>query len=129
MSMLNYLFVGLGAAVGGIGRYWLSGVVQNLLPLGFPYGTLTVNLLGSFILGLIMFTVEAEVIIRPEYRLFWTVGMCGALTTFSTFSFETLQLIRDAEFVAAGLNVLLNVILTLAALIVALGLVRKFMGG
>jgi CrcB protein len=127
--MLNYLFVGLGAAIGGIVRYWLSGVVQNLLPVGFPYGTLTVNVLGSFILGSIMFSMEAEVMLQPEYRLFWTVGLCGALTTFSTFSFETLQLIRDAEFIAAGLNVLLNMILTLVALIVALVIVRKYIGG
>lgn len=127
--MVNYMFVGLGAALGGIGRYWLSGLVQNMLPSGFPFGTLSVNVIGSFILGMIMFTVEAEVFIRPEYRLFWAVGMCGALTTFSTFSFETLQLVRDAEFAAAGLNVLLNVVLTLVALILALGLVRKFIGG
>jgi CrcB protein len=85
--------------------------------------------LGSFILGSIMFSMEAEVMLQPEYRLFWTVGLCGALTTFSTFSFETLQLIRDAEFIAAGLNVLLNMILTLVALIVALVIVRKYIGG
>lgn len=127
--MQNYLLIAAGAALGGVGRYWLSGVVQNLLPAGFPFGTLAVNVLGSFILGLIMFGMEAEIMILPEYRLFWAVGMCGALTTFSTFSFETLQLIRDAEFLAAGMNILLNVILTLAALGVALGLVRKFMGG
>lgn len=126
--MQNYLFVAIGAALGGTGRYWLANLVQSALPPNFPYGTLTVNILGSFILGVIMFTFENQLIVHLETRLFVAVGFCGSLTTFSTFSYETIKLLQDAEYLMAGLNILLNVVLTLMGIFMAFILLKKVLG-
>lgn len=126
--MRNYLIVALGAGLGGSARYWISKMVQNVFPPNFPYGTLAVNLLGSFLLGLIMYMFDADVLIRPETRLFFAVGFCGALTTFSTFSFETMNLLRDAEFFLASANIILNVILTLLGIGLAFIISKNLLG-
>ncbi|HPG41515.1 MAG TPA: fluoride efflux transporter CrcB [bacterium] len=117
--MQNYFLVGIGAAFGGIFRYWLSGAVQRKLPFTFPLGTLTVNILGSFLLGFIIFFLDSRELISSEMRIFLTIGFCGGFTTFSTFSFETINLIRDAEYFYAFLNAGLNLFLTLSAVILA----------
>jgi len=126
--MRNYLIVALGAGLGGTARYWLSKVVQTMFPPNFPYGTLAVNLLGSFLLGMIMYMFDAEILIRPETRLFFAVGFCGALTTFSTFSFETMNLLRGAEFFLAGANIILNVVLTLFGIGLAFIISKTLLG-
>jgi len=126
--MRNYLIVALGAGLGGTARYGLSRVVQSVFPPNFPYGTLAVNLVGSFLLGMIMYLFDAEVLIRPETRLFFAVGFCGALTTFSTFSYETMNLLRAAEFLLAGTNILLNVVLTLFGIGLAFVISKNLLG-
>lgn len=113
--MSIYISVFLGAGLGGVLRYWLSGVVQRYTGPLFPYGTFAVNLLGSFILGIVIFWLAEKELTGREMRFFLTVGFCGGLTTFSTFSFETFNLLRDREFLLAGGNVLLNVAATIAA--------------
>jgi len=115
----NYVYVFLGAGLGGALRYWGSDFVFKFLPPTFPYGTLFVNVLGSFIIGLVMFYLDSNQLISRELRVFLTTGFCGGLTTFSTFSFETINFLRDREFLYAGINVLVNVILTILALFVA----------
>ena len=117
--MQNYVYVFLGAGLGGALRYWGSDYVFKFLPPTFPYGTLFVNVLGSFIIGLVMFYLDSNQLINRELRIFLTTGFCGGLTTFSTFSFETINFLRDREFLYAGINVFVNVILTLLALFVA----------
>ena len=112
--------VGLGGFLGAIGRYWLSGVAQRLSD-RFPIGTLSVNLLGSFLLGFLATLFLEKMIVSQEIRLFVLVGLLGAFTTYSTFSLETLNLMRNGEYVMAGVNVLANVMGTLIA--VWLGLV------
>ena len=107
--MLKYIIVSAGAAIGGAFRYWLSNFVYKFLPTNFPYGTLTVNVLGSFIIGFVMFSLYEKELISQDLRLFLTVGFCGGFTTFSTFSFETINLIKNTEFLFASLNILLNV--------------------
>ncbi|MFN3694413.1 MAG: fluoride efflux transporter CrcB, partial [Ignavibacterium sp.] len=92
----------------------------------FPFGTLTVNILGSFLLGFIIFFLGEREIISPELRLFLTVGICGGFTTFSTFSYETLVLIQEAQFLYATMNILLNVILSLFAIYLAYFLSKIF---
>ena len=113
---MNLLIVVIGAGLGGGFRYLLSGFVQKLLPAFFPYGTLAVNVVGSIILGILIFGFDEKGLLSPSLRLLIGVGFCGGLTTFSTFSFETFYLIRDTEFFLAGVNILGNVILTLVGI-------------
>lgn len=113
MVSMNFLIVVVGAGLGGGFRYLLSGAVQKFLPVFFPYGTLVVNVVGSIILGILIFGFSEKGLLHPSMRLLIGVGFCGGLTTFSTFSFETFNLIRDTEFFLAGINILLNVTLTL----------------
>lgn len=110
---MNFLLVFLGAGFGGGARYLLSGIVQKFAPSFFPYGTLTVNVLGSILLGILIFAFDEKGLSNPSIRLLIGVGFCGGLTTFSTFSFETFNLLRDTEFFLAGLNILLNVVITI----------------
>lgn len=117
--MMNYLMVSIGAAIGGAFRYWLADFVQRFLPASFPYGTLTVNVVGSFILGLIIFIIDSRQLINYQTKIFLTIGFCGGFTTFSTFSLETINFIRHSEFLYAFLNILLNVILCLGAIYIA----------
>jgi len=117
--MFNYLLVATGAAIGGMMRYFISNIVQKIIPFGFPLGTLTVNISGSFIIGFIMFYFDVNELISPEIRVMMTTGFCGALTTFSTFSFETVNLLRDGQYLFVALNIGLNLFFTIAAVITA----------
>jgi CrcB protein len=117
--MINYLIISLGAAIGGAARYWLSNLVYKFFPATFPYGTLAVNILGSFIIGLIIFVFDERELISQQSRLFLTIGFCGGLTTFSTFSLETFSLIRDSEYFLATINVILSVLLCLIGVFLA----------
>lgn len=110
-----YFSVALGGALGATARFGLSGWVQAWSGSLFPWGTLAVNVLGSFLIGAILHLSTDRFLISPEWRLLLTTGFCGGLTTFSTFSWETLALMRDQQWLAAGGNTLLNVILCLAA--------------
>ncbi len=107
--MVNYLMVSLGAALGGGLRYWVSNMAHKILPASFPYGTLTVNIIGSFILGLTMFLLDQREMITPGVRLFLAVGFCGGFTTFSSFSYETFNFFTDSQIFLGLLNILVNV--------------------
>ena len=117
--MLNYLVISLGAALGGVFRYGLASFIQKRVESFFPYGTLVVNILGSFVLGFIMYYLDEKDFLSPQMRLFLTVGLCGGFTTFSTFSYETLNLIRNSQFLLATTNVLGSVFLCLIAIYLA----------
>ncbi len=117
--MINYLLVSLGAALGGGLRYWLSSFTYKFLPSTFPYGTLAVNVIGSFILGVIIFMFDDKELITPGLRLFLAVGFCGGFTTFSTFSLETINLLKDSQLIPGLLNILLNLFLCLAGVALA----------
>ena len=127
--MKFYLIVALGSGIGGMLRYYISDLVQRYSSSLLPYGTLTVNIIGSFIIGLTLFYLDSIKLISSEMRLFLTVGLCGGLTTFSTFSFETVKLIQDSEYLLAGTNVLLNVLVTLLAVLLAAFISRLVIGG
>jgi len=119
--MANILSIGLGGFFGAIGRYVLSGLVYRWWGTGWPYGTFAVNVLGCFFLGLAMILTEERFLVNPALRGFLAIGFLGAFTTFSTFSFETVMLLRDGSFFAAAENVLLSVFIGLVA--VYLGIV------
>lgn len=112
--MKNIIVVFLGAGLGGSIRFYISGLFYKYFPVLFPFGTLFVNAAGSFALGLIIFGFDEKELISPLMKLFLGVGLCGGFTTFSTFSFETFNLLKDSEFMLAGLNLLLNVICSFA---------------
>lgn len=126
--MQNYIIVFFGAGLGGILRYWGSAAVYKFLPADFPYGTLFVNVLGSFLIGIFMYYLDANDMISVEARIFLTTGFCGGLTTFSTFSFETINFLKEREFLFAGLNILANVIITLLVLFIAYKLSKLLSG-
>jgi CrcB protein len=115
--MLAYLWVALGGALGSVGRYWLGGLIAARTGATFPLGTLAINITGSFLIGLFaaMNTTEGRAYSSPGIRQFFMIGICGGFTTFSTFSLETLNLLRDREWFYAGGNVLLSVVLCLVA--------------
>ena len=123
MSM-NYIYAAAGAALGGVFRYWLTGMMHKYFSIIFPIGTFTVNVLGSFILGLIIFYMDARQLISSEVKIFLTVGFCGGFTTFSAFSYETFALLQQNELSKALLNVIINVVLTIAAVFAAYYLSR-----
>lgn len=116
---MKYILVMIGAGLGGGLRFYIAALVQKLLPVYFPYGTLTVNFLGSLLLGFIIFGFDEKELLSPNFKLLLGVGFCGGFTTFSTFSLETFNLIRDTEFLYAGLNVMANVILTISAVYIS----------
>lgn len=116
---MSFLIVALGSALGGVLRYWLSNVVYNFLPATFPFGTMLVNFAGSFIIGATIFGLSDRSLISQDLRLFLTVGFCGGFTTFSTFSLETVNLLRNSEYTLAGLNIGMSLIICLAATFLA----------
>lgn len=112
---LNLVLVGGGGALGAVARYGVGGLLhRNASLAGFPFGTLTVNLLGCLLIGLGAGLADARQVFTPEARLFVFVGVLGGFTTFSSFGYETIALLRDHEFLRAGLNAGLNVFAGLA---------------
>ncbi len=109
---MKLLFIGLGGALGAVSRYLLSGWVYKVLGTGFPWGTLAVNSLGSFLMG-VLWGVFDVCVVPQNTRVFLLVGCLGAFTTFSTFSFENFQLIRDGQTNLALLNCCISVIISL----------------
>jgi CrcB protein len=112
--MFRLLIIGSGGFLGAISRYLLSGFAHKLVKnFWFPYGTLTVNVLGCFFIGLLSGMAENRQFFTPETRAFLLIGFLGSFTTFSTFSYETLGLARDGLFGGAFLNLSLQIVLGL----------------
>lgn len=115
--MVVYLWIAIGSAAGGIARFWASGVVARLIGETFPWGTMVVNVVGSFIIGFVatLTAPDGRMFIGSTMRLAILTGFCGGFTTFSSFSLQTLSLINDGEYIQAGANIGLSVVLCLAA--------------
>lgn len=115
-GLTEVLFVGAGGFVGASLRYIMSGLVQRLDPMGtFPYGTMSVNVLGCLIIGALVGLSDARQALIPNVRLFVILGILGGFTTFSTFAFESFALFRDGESLRAGANVLGSVVACLVS--------------
>ena len=114
-ALINAVIVGSGGFLGALARYGLSRLVHWQVPFAtFPYGTLVVNLLGCFVIGVIAGFTESRQLFAPEFRTFALIGVLGAFTTFSTFGYETFAMIRNDEYLRATGNVGMHVILGLA---------------
>ena len=100
---MTILYIALGGIAGTVSRYGLEGWIQSRTATGFPLGTLTVNVTGSLLLGFIIRVATGTALISPDIRAAVTIGFCGAFTTMSTFSYESVALLNDGDYVRAAL--------------------------
>jgi CrcB protein len=98
-----WIAVALGGAIGSVGRFWLTGVMMALTGPRFPWGTLLINVLGSFVIGLVagLTLTTGRIAMHPDVRIFLMTGICGGFTTFSAFSLQTLELLQSGDTVSA----------------------------
>ncbi len=123
MNFSLLMYIGFGGFLGAISRFLLSNFVQRQFNVLFPIGTLSVNVLGSFIIGFMAMFFQN--MIEPQYKALVMTGFLGALTTFSTFSLENVNMLQDGDYGRVVLNITLNVSLTLVATISAIILFKK----
>lgn len=115
VALINAALVGTGGFFGAVFRYGLSHFVQKTaLYSAFPYGTLVVNMLGCLLIGVAVGFVDTRQLVAPEFRLFVIIGVLGGFTTYSTFAYQTLTLLRDADYLRAATSVLIHVIVGVA---------------
>ena len=117
--MIAYLWVALGGAIGSVARFGIGGIVSDKFGQSFPWGTLVVNVSGSFLIGLFGALAAPEGRLNPQSRIFAAqflmYGICGGYTTFSSFSWQTLQSLQDRQWLYAGGNILMSVVFCMAA--------------
>ena len=115
--MITYLWIALGGALGSVARFALSGAVARIVGETFPWGTIIVNITGCFVIGLLAVATgpEGRVLTPPDVRQFLLIGVCGGYTTFSSFSLQTLNLMRGGEIAAAAGNIAVSVIACILA--------------
>jgi CrcB protein len=123
-DVMNILLVFAGGGLGAVARYLLQGAVYRFTGTGFPYGTIVVNVLGCFAIGLLMSSMEERFLASPSLRIFLTIGILGGFTTFSSFSYETMALIREGDILSGGINIIVSVVTCLGATWLGLGLGR-----
>lgn len=113
--MGNFIWVAVGGALGSMARYGCSLLAAQWVGEAFPWGTLAINVVGSFVIGFFAMLTgpDGRVLVSPEVRQFVMVGLCGGFTTFSAFSLQTLNLARDGNMLGAGANIVGSVVLCL----------------
>jgi len=124
MQISFLLYIGIGGFFGAISRFIISSEAGQAFGNYLPYGTLSVNILGSFIIGILALHFEQN--IAPEYKAVFITGFLGSLTTFSTFSLETTLLIEQSHYLKAASHIFLNVFLSVGATIIAMVLYKKY---
>ena len=122
--MLDFLAISAGAIVGANARYLVSRYFLKLLGPVFPYGTLFINLTGSFVAGLFLARVSERVLIDPRWRLFVVIGFCGGFTTFSSYAYETVAYFERGQWLLLAANIVTNNLLSLAAAAAGMALAR-----
>jgi CrcB protein len=123
--MQHLIAIAIGGALGALSRYWMSGLLNNAEH-RIPYGTLTCNVLGSFLMGVCFVLILEKSRLSPELRPLLMVGFMGAFTTFSTFSMETIAMLQEGHVMSAAIYILLSVVLCLVALYGGLWFTRLF---
>jgi CrcB protein len=118
--------VAVGGALGALSRYWMVGLVSRLLARDFPYGTLTVNVIGSFLIGIGYIVIVEKLHVASEWHAVLMVGFVGAFTTFSTFSLETVSLLQEGRFTAALIYIFSSVLVCLLATAAGIVLAKQF---
>ncbi len=122
--MFDYLWISLGAFLGAGLRYFLSRVFARLISTSFPYGTLFINVTGSFVLGLFLTWTTERVLADPRWRLFVAIGFCGSYTTFSSYAYETMMYFEQGHWSLLATNFVTNNLLCLAAVLAGAALAR-----
>jgi CrcB protein len=120
----SLILVGVGSCVGGVTRYLTQLLVQKYYPSSFPFGTLCVNIAGCFIIGLIYALADKGNLLSPAMRLLLATGFCGGFTTFSSFAYENISLMRDGEFFYTSLYILLSLVIGLLAVYLGILLIK-----
>jgi len=119
------VWIAIGSALGGVSRYLFGGLIQRLFDTPFPSGTLTVNVVGSLLLGFIIrYSLETPAV-SPELRGFLTIGFCGGFTTFSTFSYESAVMLEEGQWTRLAAYVGLSVLLTVAGTLIGFAVARE----
>ena len=123
--MVNVLFVGMGGFAGAVIRYLIS-----IIPIKteFPFHTLCTNIAGALIIGIVVGLIDADALPKSRHQLFWKTGFCGGLTTFSTFSFESLSLIEKGKYVQGGIYIVLSIFFCIVGVMVGRMIVMKARG-
>jgi CrcB protein len=115
--MIGVLWMGVGGFLGTIARYLVSSAIAGVVGETFPWGTVIVNISGCFVIGVIAIATgpDGRVVVAPDFRQFLMIGICGGYTTFSSFSLQTLTLLRSGDFAAAIGNVVVSVVACMLA--------------
>jgi CrcB protein len=124
--MNNLLLIAIGGALGSVSRYGCQKWIYQFYPHPFPFGTFAVNILGCLLIGLFFGISEKGNLMSPNWRIFLTTGFCGGFTTFSTFSFETLSLIRNGDTSYALIYIFMSVLLGLLGVWLGIFIIKIF---
>lgn len=122
--MQNVLWISIGAVLGANARYFLSRWAARALSPIFPYGTLIINITGSFIIALFLVWTSERAIVDPRWRMLVVIGFCGAYTTFSSYAFETMYYFQQGHWMLFATNIILNNLLCLAAVLAGAALAK-----
>ncbi len=122
--MLDFLAISLGAILGANLRYWMSRSAARLLGPVFPYGTLTINVIGSFVLGFFLTWTSERAMVDPRWRLLVAVGFCGGYTTFSSYAYETMTFFQQGQWTLLAANFVANNLLACLAVLAGMALAR-----
>jgi len=120
------IYLSLAGAAGTLARYWLGGLVQKNISIGFPFGTAAVNVAGCLVFGLLWALIEKRFVLSGEVKTFIFIGFFGAFTTFSSFAFDTVKLINDLRWAHAFGNILIHNVCGIVGIIIGLVIGKYF---